>query len=129
MPLIRFDILEGRSEAQIAALLDATHRAVVEAFEVPERDRYQVVTEHKPGRFVALDTGLNIERSANVTLISVVSRPRPEQAKQRFYQAVCRELREACGIEPSDVIVSIAINSDADWSFGHGRAQFLSGEL
>ncbi|TAM52490.1 MAG: tautomerase family protein [Paraburkholderia sp.] len=129
MPLVRFDILEGRSEAQIATLLDAAHRAVVEAFDVPERDRYQVVTEHKSGRFIALDTGLNIARSHNVTLISVVSRPRAGQAKQRFYQALCRELRQACGIEPNDIIVSVTINSDADWSFGHGRAQFLSGEL
>lgn len=129
MPLVRFDILEGRSDAQIKALLDAAHRAVVEAFEVPEDDRYQVVAEHKPGRFVALDTGLGITRSKDVTLISVVSRPRAEQAKQRFYACVCRELEEACGIAPSDVIVSLAITSDADWSFGYGRAQFLTGDL
>jgi hypothetical protein len=30
---------------------------------------------------------------------------------------------------PADLIVSITENSDEDWSFGHGRAQFLTGEL
>jgi hypothetical protein len=39
-PLIRIDVIEGRSEAEIKALLDAAHRAVVAAFKVPERDRY-----------------------------------------------------------------------------------------
>lgn len=129
MPLVRFDILEGRTDAQIQALLDAAHRAVVEAFEVPEDDRYQIVSEHKPGRLVALDTGLGITRTSNVTIVSVVSRPRSDEARQHFYTVLCRELRDACDIEPSDVIVSLTTNSDTDWSFGHGRAQFLTGEL
>jgi hypothetical protein len=29
----------------------------------------------------------------------------------------------------NDIIVCIVTNSDADWSFGNGRAQFLTGEL
>ena len=44
-PLIRIDVIEGRSEAEIKALLDAAHRAVVAAFKVPERDRYQILQE------------------------------------------------------------------------------------
>jgi hypothetical protein len=43
MPLLRFDVLEGRSADQITTLLDAAHRAVLSAFGVPERDRYQIV--------------------------------------------------------------------------------------
>ena len=129
MPLVRFDILEGRTDAQIQALLDAAHRAVVEAFQVPRDDRYQIVSEHKPGRLVVLDTGLGINRTKNVTLISVVSRPRSEEAKKVFYALLCRELSQTCNIEPTDVVVSITTNADTDWSFGCGRAQFLTGEL
>jgi hypothetical protein len=32
MPLLRFDLIEGRSADQVKALLDATHRAVLTAF-------------------------------------------------------------------------------------------------
>lgn len=28
-----------------------------------------------------------------------------------------------------DVVVSLIVNSDEDWSFGLGKAQFLTGEL
>jgi Tautomerase enzyme len=49
--------------------------------------------------------------------------------KEKFYAELCRELKEACTIDPSDVIVSIVTNSAADWSFGHGKAQFITGEL
>jgi hypothetical protein len=44
-------------------LLDSTHAAVVDAFEVPERDRYQIVNVREADEVVALDTGLGVERS------------------------------------------------------------------
>lgn len=129
MPLIRFDIIEGRSTDEIAALLDAAHRAMVAAFDVSERDRYQIVHEHRPGRIIVQDTGLGIERSNKVVVVSVTSRARSQAAKAAFYENLVRELHEHAGIEPHDVVVSIVENSDADWSFGHGRAQFITGEL
>jgi hypothetical protein len=49
--------------------------------------------------------------------------------KQKFYEELCRELKESCGIEASGVIVSIVTNSAADWSCGNGRAQLATGEL
>ncbi|WP_205651014.1 tautomerase family protein, partial [Ectobacillus funiculus] len=39
MPLIRFDVIEGRDKESLRNLLDASHRAMVKAFGVPERDR------------------------------------------------------------------------------------------
>jgi len=38
-----------------------------------------------------------------------------------------RILREAR--DDTDVMVSLVENGDEDWSFAHGRAQFLTGEL
>jgi phenylpyruvate tautomerase PptA (4-oxalocrotonate tautomerase family) len=39
MPLVRIDVLEGRSEEQLAAIGAATQRATVECLDVPERDQ------------------------------------------------------------------------------------------
>jgi hypothetical protein len=129
MPLIEFHILKGRSREEIATLLDASHRAVVAALGVPQRDRYQIVHEHPAAHFIVEDTGLDIPRSKDVVLIKIISRPRGEATKLKLYEELCRELNVACDIAPSDVMVSITINSDADWSFGNGRAQFITGEL
>jgi hypothetical protein len=46
MPLLRVDVIEGRSEADLKELLDGIHCAVLAAFKVPERDRYQIVHQH-----------------------------------------------------------------------------------
>lgn len=129
MPLINIDLIEGRTDEQVQTLLDTVHRAMVDAFQVPERDRYQIVNEHRSGRLIVEDTGLDIPRTDKVVVIRAVSRPRAEESKIRFYQLLAERLQEHCGIEPSDLMVSIVTNSDADWSFGHGRAQFLTGEL
>lgn len=129
MPLLYFNVLEGRTDAELKSMLDAAHRAMLAAFKVPERDRYQIVNEYKPSRMVVEDTGLGIPRTDKVVVVQVVSRPRGKEAKQKFYRLLTEELQKCCGIAPSDVMVSIIENTDEDWSFGLGRAQFLEGDL
>lgn len=124
-----FDIVKGRSSEQIRAMLDAAHAAMLESFGVPDRDRYQIVNEHEPSRLVVQDTGLGIARTRDVTIVRVATRPRTRDQKATFYRLLAEKLQADCGIAPSDVIVSLVVNADEDWSFGYGRAQFLTGEL
>jgi hypothetical protein len=129
MPLLCFDLIAGRSENQIKRILDVTHEVMVNAFNVPPRDRYQIVREHLPSRMIIEDTGLGIERTANRMVLQVTTRPRSRAVKQAFYRSLVEKLEAACGIAPSDVLVTFVTNTDEDWSFGFGRAQFLTGEL
>lgn len=129
MPLLRVDVYEGRSDEQLKAVLDALHRAMLAAFGVPERDRYQIVHEHKPSRMIMEDTGLDIPRTARFVFVQVTTRPRSREMKETFYRLAVEELETSCGIAPSDVMINMVTCSDEDWSFGHGRAQFLMGEL
>jgi phenylpyruvate tautomerase PptA (4-oxalocrotonate tautomerase family) len=129
MPLLYIDLIEGRTPSEAKALLDAIHHAVVDAFEVPPRDRYQVVYTHPAHEIVAWDTGLGIDRSARRVVVHVVSRRRTREKKEKFYELAAVKLAERCGLDPADLVVSITENDDEDWSFGHGRAQFLTGEL
>jgi phenylpyruvate tautomerase PptA (4-oxalocrotonate tautomerase family) len=129
MPLLYIDLIEGRTPSEVKALLDAIHDAVVEAFGVPERDRYQVVRTHPAHEIVAWDTGLGIDRSPRQVVLHVVSRRRARAMKEKFYELLASNLADRCGLDPADLIVSITENADGDWSFGYGRAQFLTGEL
>jgi phenylpyruvate tautomerase PptA (4-oxalocrotonate tautomerase family) len=129
MPLLYVDVIEGRTPGEIKALLDTAHTATVEAFGVPERDRYQVVRSHPAGEIVALDTGLGIHRSDRLVIVHMVSRRRTRAQKESFYALLAERLRRDCGLDPADLVVSVTENDDEDWSFGSGRAQFLTGEL
>lgn len=129
MPLVRIDVVKGRSQDQLGTLLQAIHDAVVAAFEVPSRDRYQVLTEHEATHFLMEDTGLGFERTTQQTLIQVFTRARSTEKKRMLYALIVSNLGERLGMRPEDVVVTCSDNGDIDWSFGHGRPQFLTGEL
>jgi len=129
MPLLRIDLIQGRSEEELKKLLEAIHRAMLAAFKVPERDRYQIVHEHPAAEMRIEDTGLSIPRTERIVVVQVTTRPRSRVEKQNFYELLCRELNRCCGVKASDIVVSVTQNADEDWSFGYGRAQFITGEL
>ncbi|WP_445486442.1 tautomerase family protein [Niallia sp. 03133] len=129
MPLLRFDLIEGRSKEELKKLLDAAHVAMLEAFSVPERDRYQIVHQHPEHEMIIEDTGLGFIRSKDLVLISVTSKKRTPEQKQALYRLLAEKLQEECGISPEDLMVSITENSESDWSFGLGEAQIFTGKL
>ena len=128
MPLVRFDLIEGRDEKSITKLLDAAHQAVVKSLGVPARDRYQIVHQHPAHELIVQDTGLGIERSKNVVLITISSVHRSDELKQALYKALSEELERQCRISPNDVMISLVANTKSDWSLGFGKAQFLTGK-
>jgi hypothetical protein len=129
MPFLRFDVIQGWSDAELHKLLDVTHEVLVETLHVPLGDRYQVVHQHPRSHVVALDTGLGILRTDKLIMLQLTSRPRETAAKLEFYRVLAERLSSACGIAPSDLVINFVINADEDWSFGMGKAQFLTGEL
>ncbi|WP_455864371.1 tautomerase family protein [Pantoea agglomerans] len=129
MPLLQFDVIQGRSESEMRTLLDAAHRAVLAAFKVPVRDRYQIVHENKAYQMVFEDTGLGLTRTDNLVMVRVFTSPRSDEQKQFFMAELCRELKESCGILGSDVMISFITNGKGDWSFGNGVAQYMTGDL
>src|SRR5882672_11237099 len=106
MPLIRVDMIEGRSPDEIKALLDATHRTLVSVFKIPQRDRYQIVHEHPASHFVVEDTGLGISRTGKCVAIQHPTRAGDRVSEESRFQLVSGQFESTCGIPPSDVVVS-----------------------
>lgn len=123
MPLLRFDVIEGRDEKSLQLLLDTAHQAMVEAFGVPERDRYQIVHQHPANELIIQDAGLGFQRTKDMVIISMTSKARTESQKEKLYALLAERLEKMRNF-PDDLMVSITENGDADWSFGLGEAQF-----
>ncbi len=128
MPLVRIDVQAGRSPEQVRHIADAVQEVMLAEFAAPPRDRYQIITEHPVGHIIAEDTGLGIERTDGVVVVQIFQQGRSQQQKVAAYAALAERLAE-CDVLPGDLIVSVVGNKPEDWSFGHGRAQFLTGEL
>lgn len=129
MPLMKIDLIKGRTEDEIKQILDISYQVMLKAFHAPDGDRYQIVTQHEPYEMQILDTGLGFDRTDQVIVLSLVTRPRTTEEKQSFYSELVREFNEKLGIQVEDIMINLTVNSDEDWSFGFGRAQFLTGEL
>ncbi len=129
MPLVRIDVQEGRTAEQLRRIADVVQEVMLDVFAAPARDRYQIITEHPVGQIIVQDTGLGIERSGGVVVLQIFEQGRDAEQKQAAYAALAERLEARCGVRPEDLIVSMTENTPADWSFGMGRAQFLTGEL
>ena len=130
MPLVRIDVIEGRrTPEELRRLADAVQEVVLDVFAAPPRDRYQVITEHRPGQIICEDTGLGIDRTDDLVVLQVFQQGRSEEQKRALYAGLARRLEEAAGLSPIDLVVSVASNTREDWSFGLGRSQFLEGDL
>jgi len=129
MPLVRIDVQQGRTPEQLRQIADTVQQVMLDVFAAPPRDRYQIITEHPVGHIIAEDTGLGLERSDGVTVIQIFQQGRSAEQKQAAYASLAARLEAECGVRPEDLIVSVMANQPADWSFGLGRAQFLTGDL
>jgi|SRR5262245_25872531 len=125
MPLVRIDLLKGRSDTEVTAIGGAIHRALVECLNVPERDHFQVLTEHAPGHLVYDPDYLETKRTDGIVIVQVIlSAGRTTEQKRAFYAKAAELLRDA-GVRPEDVTVALVENTREDWSFGNGLAQYV----
>ncbi|MFC9081718.1 tautomerase family protein [Streptomyces sp. NPDC057062] len=129
MPLVRLDMVRGRSPDQVLAVADAVQDALVEALGIPARDRFQIVTQHQPEEIIAQDAGLGFDRTPGILIIQIFTqRGRDTADKQRLYRTLADRLERA-GVAGEDLFLSYMENGPDDWSFGFGRAQYVDGEL
>ena len=52
MPFTRISLMAGQSPAYLAAISDSLDRAMVECFDVPEKDRFVAFHQHAPGELI-----------------------------------------------------------------------------
>jgi phenylpyruvate tautomerase PptA (4-oxalocrotonate tautomerase family) len=62
-------------------------------------------------------------------VIQITEQSRDRDQKEALYRTLPEQLHAAIGLRPEDLIVALVASKLEDWSFGLGRAQFLTGEL
>ena len=126
MPFTRISLLRGKSPEYLGALSDSLHRALVEAFDVPPDDRFQVFDQREPGELVFDRNYLGGPRSDDFTLFAITAgRPRSSETKKAFYRRLVALLAQNPGLRPEDVMTIITTTGREDWSFGNGLASMI----
>lgn len=89
----------------------------------------QIFSQHEPWEVICWDTGLGFERTDDMVSIHIFAQGRNRDQKMAMYAALGERLEKECGVKGNDLLISVTPNAKEDWSFGYGRAQFLTGEL
>lgn len=126
MPLVRIDHSDARTNS--VEIAGAIHDAIVAIYGIPARDRFQVITSRPGATIVAEDAGLGFDRNDPVIVQIFTQRGRSEDTKQALYAEIATRLA-GVGVGGEDVFIGYVENGPQDWSFGFGRAQYLTGEL
>jgi phenylpyruvate tautomerase PptA (4-oxalocrotonate tautomerase family) len=127
VPLVRISLVKGKSAAYVRSIADGVHKALVETYDVPENDRFQLIQQHDRDEFLYDPDYLNIHRTDDAIFINIVaSRTRDTASKQVFYQALAGILSHAPGLRSEDIMVVFSPNDRDDWSFGLGLASYVN---
>jgi hypothetical protein len=129
MPLVRIDVNTGRTPEQLAVLSRAIHDAILAEYRIPERDYFHILTEHAHRQIIAQDAGLGFDRTDDVVMIQIFTQGgRTQESKVGLFAAIASKLAEV-GVPGEDVFIGYVENGAGDWSFGFGRAQYITGEI
>jgi 4-oxalocrotonate tautomerase len=126
MPLTRVSLRRGKPAAYRKAILEAVYRAMRESFDVPDEDRFMVISEHDDENFSYSANYLGIERTDDLVLIQLtVSNTRTVEKKKALYRKIVDNLAADPGLRPEDIFINLVEVLPENWSFGHGIAQYV----
>ena len=127
MPLVRIDLLEGKSPEYRKQVGQIVYQALLDAFTVPKDDRFQIVMEHPKAELLFDRDYLGIHRSDDCIFVQItLSSGRTVEMKQRFYKAVADALHETLKVRREDVFINLVEVPKENWSFGNGEAQYVT---
>jgi 4-oxalocrotonate tautomerase family enzyme len=125
MPLVRVALRRGKSDDYKKAIGDGVYQAMREAFNVPEEDRFVVVSEHSESEFQFSKTYLDIARSDDLVIIQITANSgRTVEQKKALFARIAELLSEKPGLRKEDVFVNLVEVAKENWSFGNGVAQY-----
>jgi phenylpyruvate tautomerase PptA (4-oxalocrotonate tautomerase family) len=52
MPLVRISLQKGRTPAQLREIADTIHQALVDTYNVPPDDRFQIIEQREPAEII-----------------------------------------------------------------------------
>jgi 4-oxalocrotonate tautomerase len=125
MPLVRIDLMEGKSQDYRRTIGEVIYEAMLATINVPRDDRFQVITEHATADFIVDPTYLGIERSPDCVVIQItLNEGRTVDQKRAFYKAIADGLHLRLKLRREDVVITLVEVRKENWSFGNGVAQY-----
>ncbi|OOG51375.1 tautomerase family protein [Rhodanobacter sp. C01] len=125
MPLVRISLRRGKSPTHLAALRHGIYQAMRKTFNVPENDRFILISQHDADEFDCDPNYLGIARSDDLVIVQITCNSgRTVEQKQALYRGIAVNFSADPGLRPEDVFINLVEVAKENWSFGNGVAQY-----
>ena len=126
MPLVRISISPGHDDSASIAIGNGVHDALVTTVNVPEADRFQIITKLRAGEMIWDRSFLDIERSERAIFVEISLAPGRDAPKKRaLYARIVENIVRDTNVRPEDVLIVLTETERVNWSFGNGIAQYV----
>jgi len=127
MPLVRIDLVRGKPAAIRKRIGEIVYTAMREVINVPENDKFQVITQHDAEELNVADSYLGNSYSADIILIQItLNAGRTVEMKKAFFKRIADDLHDQLKVRREDVVINLVEVAKENWSFGGGVAQYAS---
>jgi 4-oxalocrotonate tautomerase len=124
MPLVKIYVRKNKTDAELRAIGDGVHDALVAHANVPADDRFQILNRLDRDQIVSHPTYGGVNRSEDIVVIEItLNAGRTVEIKKNLYAGIAARL-ERVGVRPDDVLISLVEVTKENWSFGGGRATY-----
>ena len=125
MPFVRIDLSKKHPDGFAQQVGDIIFQVMREHINVPEDDKFQVITRHDTDELVIPKSYLGIEYSEGIIFIQVtLNEGRTTDMKKAFYKAICESLVNKLKVRPQDIMINLVEVNKENWSFGNGEMQY-----
>ncbi|MFG1173739.1 tautomerase family protein [Erwiniaceae bacterium CAU 1747] len=129
MPFSRIALPAGKTVDFRQRLSTLLHQTLVDFFDVPQDDCFQLFDEYAPGLRVFSRDYLGGPRSEGFIWFHITAgRPRSTEQKHLFYQQLSQRLSTELQVRPEDVMITLSFSQPEDWSFASGSPFNLTQE-
>jgi phenylpyruvate tautomerase PptA (4-oxalocrotonate tautomerase family) len=127
VPLVRISLLKGKPAGFGEKVGRIVYESMVETIDVPEGDRFQVVSEHERSGLLYDPGYLGIQRSDGIVIIQMtITEGRTLEKKKALYKRIAERLNADLGVRVEDVFINVVEVKKENWSFGNGIAQYVT---
>lgn len=125
MPLVRIDLLEGKTAAFKTQLGELVYEAMLETIGIPEEDKFVVVNDLKSEELIFSTNYLGVDRTDGIVIIQItMNEGRTTEVKKALYKTIADKLNRQLEIRKEDVFINLIEVNKENWSFGNGIAQY-----
>lgn len=125
MPLVRIDLLEGRTAEFKSQLGELVYESMLETVGIPEEDKFVVVNDLKAEELIFSTNYLGVDRTEGIVIIQItMNEGRTTEVKKALYKTVADKLNSQLDIRKEDVFINLVEVNKENWSFGNGIAQY-----